>query len=136
MRVITSNPIIYKESFSNGDDLPAGMYNPNANINPIIMTTASAPPTVAPKETLTTQSLGTPITTKKESVFNWKNSLSDIVNAFTKPKAQPKKTTKKTTQTLPPPPPPKGLSMTTKILIGVGSAAVLGTIIYLITRKK
>jgi hypothetical protein len=30
----------------------------------------------------------------------------------------------------------KGMSTTTKILIGVGSAAVLGTIIYLIARKK
>jgi hypothetical protein len=28
------------------------------------------------------------------------------------------------------------MSTTTKILIGVGSAAVLGTIIYLIARKK
>jgi hypothetical protein len=136
MRVITSNPILYKDSFSNVDDLPAGMYNPNANINPIIMTTASAPPTVAPKETLTTQSLGTPITTKKESVFNWKNSLSDIVNAFTKPKAQPKKTKSTYQPSQLPPPPPTGLSTTTKILIGVGSAAVLGTIIYLIVRKK
>lgn len=54
-------------------------------------------------------------------------------NLFDKPKTQPKKQTQ---TELPPPPPPKGLSMTTKILIGVGSVVVLGTIIYLITRKK
>lgn len=133
MRVITSNPIIYKDNFSNGNGLPTGMYNPNANINPVVMTTPSAPPTVVPKETLTTQSLGTPITPKKESVFNWKNSLSDIVNAFTKPK-----TTKSKTQAIAEPLPEekKGMTTTTKILIGVGSAAVLGTIIYLIVRKK
>ena len=133
MRVITSNPIIYKDNFSNVDDLPAGMYNPNANINPVIMTTPSAPPTVVPKETLTTQSLGTPIKTKKESIYNWKNSLGDIVNALTKPK-----TTKPKAQPIAQPiiEEKKGMSTTTKILIGVGSVAVLGTIIYLIARKK
>ena len=55
-------------------------------------------------------------------------------NLFDKPKTQPKQQTQ--TELPPPPPPPKGLSMTTKILIGVGSVVVLGTIIYLITRKK
>jgi len=56
----------------------------------------------------------------------------------TTPKSEPKSEPKEKTQTElpPPPPPPKGLSMTTKILIGAGSVLVLGTIIYLITTKK
>jgi hypothetical protein len=33
-------------------------------------------------------------------------------------------------------PPQQGMSTTTKVLIGVGGAVVLGTIIYLITKKK
>jgi hypothetical protein len=53
----------------------------------------------------------------------------------TTPKSEPKSETKEETQTKLPPP-PKGLSMTTKILIGAGSVIVLGTIIYLITTKK
>jgi hypothetical protein len=58
-----------------------------------------------------------------------------IWNLFsTTPKSQPKEQTQP--ELPPPPPPPKKLSMTTKILIGAGSVVVLGTIIYLITRKK
>jgi hypothetical protein len=36
----------------------------------------------------------------------------------------------------PPPPPPKGLSTGAKIGIAVGGVAVLGLIIYLVTKKK
>jgi hypothetical protein len=60
-------------------------------------------------------------------------SILNLFNTTPKPKSKPKTQTQ---TELPPPPPPPGLSTTTKILIGVGSVAVLGTIIYLIARKK
>lgn len=142
MRVITSNPILYKNkaigkpiskgTFSNFGE--PTMWNPNQTAPAPIMTTGSAPTSVVPKETIATQSLGTPIKTK-QSTFDWKNTFTDIANIWNKPKkAAPKKAASGGVQAAQQVP-EQGMTTTTKVLIGVGGVVVLGTIIYLITKK-
>jgi len=141
MRVITSNPILYKNkaigkpiskgTFSNFGE--PTMWNPNQTVPAPIITTGSAPTSVVPKETIATKSLGTPIKTK-QSTFDWKNTFTDIANIFNKPKAAPKKAVSRGVQAAQQVP-EQGMTTTTKVLIGVGGVVVLGTIIYLITKK-
>lgn len=142
MRVLTSNPIIYNDrlvrkdvrkelrKFSNfpGDEKP--MYNPNQSApKPVIMGGASAPTVTPPvSNTIVGQSLGTPIKTK-QSIFDWKNSFADIANILNKPKKRV------ATPIQPAQEEKKGMTTTTKVIIGVSGVVVLGTLIYLITKK-
>jgi hypothetical protein len=161
MRVITSNPIINNNRIVNSDN-----FYLSAEGDPKVLAALNKRQVQAFQDYMNVKYPSWYIPTKgilpKDSpkygdktdtwtAMSWKSYGDDwykaamglikvIENAnpfSTTPKSEPKSEPKEKTQTeLPPPPPTKGLSMTTKILIGAGSVLVLGTIIYLITTKK
>jgi hypothetical protein len=156
MKVITSNPILYKDSYLNAEGDPkmlASMNKRQVQAFQDYMNVKYPNWYIPTKGILPKDSPKYGDKTDTWTAMSWKSYGDDwykgamgitkaiestnpfsIWNLFsTTPKSKPKEQTQ---TELPPPPPPKGLSMTTKILIGAGSVVVLGTIIYLITRKK
>lgn len=148
MRIITKYPIIKngrvvknKEFYSNGEGDPVSItttgngtswntsfgttstpaYNPNQNAPKPIVTGGVSAPKVAPKDTVTTKSLGKKFDKKKVG-----KGIMSVLDAFSSKEQAPVATQEQQK---------KGMSTTTKVLIGVGGVAVLGTIIYLIAKK-
>jgi hypothetical protein len=162
MRVITSNPIINNNRIVNSDNvylsaegdpkMLAAMNKKQVQAFQDYMNVKYPSWYIPNKGTLPKNSSKYGDKTDTWTVMSWKSygddwykgamgitKVIESANPFsTTPKSEPKSEPKEKIQTElpPPPPPPKGLSMTTKILIGAGSVVVLGTIIYLITRKK
>lgn len=126
MRIITKSPIVKNGRIVANGDLFSNAFGaitpswqqskptPSAqttfNTPAPIVTTGSQSPKVVPKETKTTKSLG-------KKLFD---KLLDTEKIVTPPVAEESK---------------KQMSTTTKVLIGVGGAAILGTLIYFIVKK-
>ena len=140
MRIITKYPIIKngrvvanQDLFSNGDGddgsylTPAWSSAPTPTAQQVfntpapIVTTGTQAPKVTPKSNQLTKSLGKKFDKKKIG-----KGVMDVLGAFSSSKEE---------APMPVVEQKKEMSTTTKVLIGVGGAAVLGTLIYFIVKK-
>jgi len=162
MKVITSNPILYKDSYLNAEGDPKMLASMNKRQVQAFQDWMNIKyPTwyIPTKGTLPKDSSKYGDKTDSWTVTAWKvygddwykaamgitKAIDESINPFSiknlfggfKPTSKPP-TSKPPTQTQQEviPEETKKMSTTTKVLIGVGGAVFLGTIIYLIVRKK